>query len=473
MPAFISSLPLLSSRQHRRPTSRRQATLSMVAVRGSSTNPYRIAVLPGDGSGPLVADSVKKILSALAVDQDLHFEFIEAPYGEPAMKQSGSLVPDSTVDVCRSADAVLRSYQGIERGPSATSAHLQLLRKLGAYAQFRPVIMYPQLVKLSTLNETTIKSIDIMLVRDIAAGAISLEDSMQVVDNTTSVIEYTKAQIENIANVAISICEKRSGKMLNIDKADVMSVSKYWRKIVNETVEKYKNSTNNGLVLNNMFVDDFVREIIYKPSAFDVVVTSNLFGDIVAEVIDALVGPQRFSPSFWKGSNSPGVYGPADIYNLQAYPADNSDIGLGPNAIALTRAAAMMLRYELDEPAAANTIQQALRKVMADLATDISSAGQEESSLLAQTAPVQQTGTTMTIDGINGVSSSNTQVIDGVQTFVSATGATSPDLDSDGAKKFISAISNTSADEYANTIVRAMQYLKQYEQMCDPTECGE
>lgn len=390
--------------------------MSTVSVRGSPQNPYQIALLPGDGAGPAVTNAVKKVLEALAADADLHFNFTEAPYGADAFAQTGELVTDETVATCRSADAVLRSYQGTKRGAGSDgSAHFQLRDKLGLFAQFRPVIIYPQLANVSTLKTDVVSNVDIMLVREISAGALG---GVSGGEESVSQISYTAEQVEAIATATMSVAERRSGRILNVDKADAMSVSRFWRRVLHETISKQSHGSE-GIVLTDMFVDDFVREVIHRPADFDVVVTSNLFGDICAEVIDALAGPQRLSPSFWKSRDGLGVYGPADIYNMQAYPGGNLDKAQA-SAIAMTRAASMMLRYELDEPAAANTLQQALRKSMTDLAED-------------------------------GLTSDST---------VSANGEGS-------------AGEAITADEYADVVVRSMQLLRQFEQVCDPTECGE
>lgn len=456
-------------------------------VRGSANNPYQIAVLSGDGAGPAVADAVKKVLRALAADADLHFDFLDAPYGEAALRDMGSLVPDSTLEVCRSADAVLRSYQGSARGDGpATSAHAQLRDKLGLFAQFRPVIVYPQLKHLSTLRADIVSDVDIMLVREISAGALATPNATSstsaVMDNSRnqSVMEYTAEQVQAIAKVAVQIAEQRSCRVLNVDKADALAVSRFWRYHLHETVARENARENNRFMLSDMYVDDFVREVIHRPTDFDVVVTSNLFGDICAEVIDALAGPQRLSPSFWKSHDGLGVYGPADIYNLSAYPtAEPMD---GPNAIALTRAASMMLRYELDEPAAANTIQQALRKTMADMAEDV----RNDSPLLLEnngggaavgTAGIAAQGGRgglsqalqqgdLRMSGVNGGSRSR----NGGGAEDRSTTAEQLALNN---RNLVKAFSKTSADEYADTIVRSMQLLKQFEQVCDPTECGE
>lgn len=383
-------------------------------IRGSEINPYRIAVLSGDGAGPSVAAATMKVLRELTTYAEIHFDFVEAPYGASAFEKTGVLVPDDTLAICRGADAVLRSYQGMERGVGKDgSAHLQLRDKLGLFAQFRPVVVYPQLAAASTLREEVVGNIDIMLVREISAGALGSDSVSVDVEQSKSQISYTAEQVRAIAEAALENAEQRSGRIVNVDKADAMAVSRFWRKTLHEIIET-KAHGNDGIVLSDMFVDDFVREVILRPCDFDVVVTSNLFGDILAEVIAALAGPQRTSPSFWKNRDGLGVYGPADIYNATAYPSAEGAASGAQSPIALIRSASMMLRYALEEPAAADIIQQALRKTMGDVGTP--------------GMPAMKNG--------NGLPMVSTK-------------------------------------EYADTVVRSMQLLRQYQQVCDPTECGE
>lgn len=383
------------------------------AVRGSAENPYRIAVLEGDGAGPVVAQAAVKVLNEITSYAEIHFEFVQAPYGAHAYEKYGVLVPDKTLAICKDADAVLRSYQGTERGVGKNgSAHLQLREKLGLFAQLRPVVVYKQLAGASTMREEVVRNIDLMLVREISGGALGSDSIASGSDERRSQISYTTEQVHAIAEVALGIAESRSGRILNVDKADAMSVSRFWRRVLHETIEE-KAADNAGIVLTDMYIDDFVREVILRPTDFDVIVTSNLFGDVLAEVISALAGPMRTTPSIWKSHDGLGIYGPADIYNAEAYPAVDG-MRQDQNPIALIRAASMMLRYALEEPAAADIIQQALGKTMGDVATP-------------------------------GAAMSN----------------------GNGPLPSVSAL------EYANIVVRSMQLMRQYEQVCDPTECGE
>ncbi len=410
LPAFLPSAPL---GQHSGRTARRSRSLCATRVRmnvdvkGSSTNPYRIAILPGDGSGPRVAAAAQRVLDALAGCADLHFEYVTAPYGAPAFEESGVLVPKETVQVCKGVDAVLRSYQGSARGSGRDgSAHFQLRDALGLFAQMRPVVVYPQLVASSPLKEQIASNVDLMLVREISGGALgasALDDGGQ----RSTTVSYTESEVNRIAAVAWEFAAARSGRLLNVDKADAMRVSRFWRDTITKKFAELA-KTNDGIRVDHMYVDDFVRELILRPADFDVVVTTNLLGDVVAEAMAALAGPQRTTPSCWVNEDGLGVYGPADIYNTAAYPSIDS----ATSPLALIRAASMLLRYALDEPAAADLIQQALRKTMAQVATP-------------------------------------------------------------GAKSNGVALPGVEPEEYAEVVVRELELTRQFEQMCAPQECGE
>ncbi|PXF47417.1 3-isopropylmalate dehydrogenase [Gracilariopsis chorda] len=377
----------------------------MGPVKGSSSNPYKIAILSGDGAGPTMADAAVRVLQELTSYAEIHFDFQYADYGASAYEKSGKLVTPETVEICRESDAVLRSYQGLARGKGKDgSAHLQLRDELGLFAQYRPVIIYPALAGQSTLRKEIVTNVDIMLVREISAGALGAESIVKE-ESQVSEIRYSKDQISAIASAALQIALQRNGDILNVDKADALSISRFWRRIVHETIESEAKG-NDRVRLNDMYVDDFVREIILRPGDFDVIVTSNLFGDILAEVIAALAGPLRYSPSYWVNREGLGVFGPADIYNASAYPDENEVA----SPIALIRSASMMLRYALEEPAAANIIQTALRKSMEELVV--------------------------------------------------------PPLNGNGQPSM-------GASEYTDIVTRSMQLMRQFEQVCDPTECGE
>lgn len=395
----------------RLPAPPRRASCARVrmSVKGTSSNPYRVAILPGDGAGPSVASAARKVLDALAGSVDLHFDFVEAAYGAPAFEQSGVLVPPETIEICCGADAVLRSYQGVARGEGRDeSAHFQLRDALDLFAQMRPVIIYPALASASPLRSDVAEGVDLMLVREISGGALGAQ-ALASESAQSTVVSYTEAEVDRIADVAWEFASRRSGRLLNVDKADAMSVSRFWRACIQERYSSLAH-VNSGIQYSDMYVDDFMRELILRPSNFDVILTSNLFGDVVAEAMAALSGQERVTPSCWVNSDGLAVYGPADIYNASAYPSPSE-----VSPIALIRAASMMLRYTLDEPVAADLIQQALRKTMEDIATP----------------------------GFSGKPSNGTT------------------------------LPTVQPEEYADTVVRALELNRQYEQVCPPLECGE
>lgn len=378
--AFLGSLPLplraaapargVCAAPAHRVVAPRPAAISMAAVRGSAEEPYRIALLAGDGAGPEAAAVATSVLAGLADAADLHFEIVPAAYGAEAFDKTSTLVPDETLDVCREADAVLRSYQGSERGDGRNgSAHRVLREKLGLFAQLRPVVVYPQLVGESSLRPEVVANVDMMLVREVSAGALGEESEMdEGKEEARSTVGYTKAEVDRVASVALQVAGRRSGRVLNVDKADAMSVSRFWRTNLHKYFEKELDG-NVGVSLEDMYVDDFVREVILRPADFDTIVTSNLFGDIVAEVIAALAGPSRIAPSVWVSDDGLGVYGPADLYNTIAYPG-GVEAAREPSPVAMIRSASMMLRYALEETAAADLIQNALRKTLEDVDAD-------------------------------------------------------------------------------------------------------
>lgn len=424
-PAFVAAQPLRAAPGRARSAAaacaRRPVGVVVAAadaVRGSQQNPYRIAVLAGDGCGPEAAAVATGVLGGLADACDLHFEFETAAYGADAFDRTGSLVPAETLKVCRAADAVLRSYQGSERGDGRSgSAHKVLRESLGLFAQLRPVVVYPELAGASTLRSAVVEGVDIMLVREVSAGALGDEAAGgggESEGEARSEVGYTRAEVERVASVALQVAERRSGRVLNLDKADAMSVSRFWRKSLHAYFQAQAGG-NEGISLSDMFVDDFVREVILRPADFDTIVTSNLFGDIVAEVIAALAGPARIAPSVWVSADGLGVYGPADIYNPAAYPGggagDRGGRAAGPpSPIAMIRSASMLLRYALEEPAAADLIQQALRKSMEDLAA------------------------------------------------------------ADGAKDGRLVVAPA---EFGETVLRSLQLMRQFEAVCPPDVCGE
>eukprot|EP00168_Porphyra_purpurea_P018736 TRINITY_DN711_c0_g1_i2.p1 TRINITY_DN711_c0_g1~~TRINITY_DN711_c0_g1_i2.p1 ORF type:complete len:395 (-),score=174.59 TRINITY_DN711_c0_g1_i2:262-1446(-) len=391
---------------------------SLAKEKGTPERPYKVVILTGDGAGPAVTDVAVSVLESVGSFADIHFDFERLPYGTP---DDNTVVAADTIAACERADAVLRGPQGKTR---ADSAHESLRVGLGLFAQLRPVTVNEQLVAQSPLRPDIVTGTDLLVVREVSGGALPYTIGAEGDDDesASSVMSYDTAAVERIAKVALSAAGLRSGRVVNVDKADVMNVSAFWRRKLHAYFAKAAKNRPE-ISLDNMFVDDFCREVVLRPRAFDVVVTSNLFGDLLCETVAALSGPQRLSPSAWFGDNV-AVFGPADVYNLSAYPEstmgktvrNSSPVA---NPVSTIRASAMMLRYALAEPAAANLIQQALARTM-DAASTLDApayAGMQE--MLAGNAPL-----------------------------VDAAG-------------------------FGDAMLSSLDFMKQYEFVCAPEECGE
>jgi len=396
---------------------------------GTSTDPYKIAILPGDGAGPEMMEATLEILQALSSMTDIYFQFQTAHFGSEAYLKLGKPVPEETIEICKNSDAVLRGYEGYTR--TASTGNQQLRSALGLFAQLRPVVVYKELADMSTLKRQVVEGVDIMVVREVSGGALSIDENTapfgENESEAFSSIKYKDSQVYRIMEIAASIASRRSGRICNVDKADVMKVSQFWRRCIHDFVKQ--NISGGYIDICDMYADDCARELILRPRQFDTIITSNLFGDIISEVAVALAGPARLSPSAWLSIDGFGVYGPADVFNISAYPestlpayssnTSREDGGFGnfkpyTSPIAMIRSASMMLRYSLDQPAAADLLQQALQRTMEDILN----------------SEVSQNGSFLESGAI-------------------------------GTKAFVEAM------------LRSLQYLKQYVQVCDPEICGE
>jgi len=333
----------------------------VIAVdKGTKSDPYSIAVLKGDGAGPKVAEMTQSVLEALEQYADLYFKFDEVEFGGDGKEL---LLPKESVAACRASDAVLRAPQGLSR-EGENSAHVQLREEFELFAQLRPVTVYPQLLDLSSFKNSHVEGVDLMLVREVSGGALTGEDLKSLNENADfgeTRMHYSRDQVERISNVALQVAEARSGNVVNVDKAYALHVSAFWRNALHAHFAK-QTEGRNDITLSDLFLDDFCREVIFRPKDFDVIVTSNLFGDFIAEILAGLGGPLRVSPSTWISRDGLHVCGPADIYNSTAYPDGKGSPIVNP--IAMIRSACMMLRYALDEPAASDIIQKSLMKTL-------------------------------------------------------------------------------------------------------------
>jgi len=252
-----------------------------------------IAVLPGDGIGPEVTNQAIKILRAIALEFDHTFNFKYAPVGATAIDKHNDPLPDSTLDLCKSTDAILFGAIGdpkYDNDPSAKirpeQGLLKLRKELGLFANIRPVKAYDTLISKSPLKKNIIKGTDISIYRELTGGIYFGERKISDDGNTASdLCEYSRYEIERISHLAFKAAQNRKNKVTLIDKANVLESSRLWRKVVGEVSKDYPN-----IELDFLFVDNAAMQIILNPKQFDVILTENLFGDIISDEASVIGG---------------------------------------------------------------------------------------------------------------------------------------------------------------------------------------
>lgn len=252
-----------------------------------------IAVLPGDGIGPEVTDQAVKALKAIANEFDHTFIFNYAPVGATAIDQTGDPLPDSTLDLCKKSDAILFGSIGhpkYDNDPSAKvrpeQGLLKLRKSLGLFANIRPVKAYDVLLGKSPLKKNIIKGTDISIYRELTGGIYFGEKQLSEDGNTASdLCSYTREEIERITHLAFKAAQSRKNKVTLVDKANVLESSRLWRKVVQEVGDQYKEVT-----LDFLFVDNAAMQLILNPNQFDVILTENMFGDIISDEASVIGG---------------------------------------------------------------------------------------------------------------------------------------------------------------------------------------
>ena len=252
-----------------------------------------IAVLPGDGIGPEVIAQAKKVLKAIAVEFDHKFTFKEALVGACAIDKTGSPLPDETLKLCKSTDAILFGAIGdpkYDNDPSAKvrpeQGLLKLRKELGLFANIRPVKAYDTLLSKSPLKKQTIEGVDISIFRELTGGIYFGEKRISEDGNTASdLCEYSRFEIERIAHLAFKAARSRKKKVTLVDKANVLESSRLWRKVVTEIGAEYPD-----IKLDFLFIDNAAMQMILNPKQFDVILTENMFGDIISDEASVIGG---------------------------------------------------------------------------------------------------------------------------------------------------------------------------------------
>ena len=323
----------------------------------------KIALIPGDGIGPEIIKQALKVLDAVSRKYNVEFTYEEVLMGGIAIDETGVPLPEETLKVCKESDAVLLGAVGGEKwdnlpGHLRPEAGLLGLRKaLGVFANLRPAILFPQLKEASTLKEEVLgDGLNILVVRELTGGLYFGEkkrvgegDSQKAWDTMI----YSVEEIERIARVAFELAMNRNKKLTSVDKANVLESSRLWREVVTKVAEDYPEVT-----LNHMYVDNAAMQLIRNPKQFDVIVTENMFGDILSDEASMLTGSLGMLPSASLGKENPGLYEPVHGSAPDIAGQDKA------NPIATIMSVAMMLRHSGGMEEAARDIENAISKVL-------------------------------------------------------------------------------------------------------------
>ncbi|WP_024931179.1 MULTISPECIES: 3-isopropylmalate dehydrogenase [unclassified Methylophilus] len=323
-----------------------------------------IAVLPGDGIGPEIIAQALRVLEVLKKD-GLDMTFTEAPLGGQAYDQFGHPYPEFTQEVCRKADAVLLGavggpqYDNLDRPLRPERGLLAIRKDLGLFANLRPAVLFPELANASTLKPEVVAGLDIMIVRELTGDVYfgqprGMRTNEQGVREGFNTMIYSEPEVRRIAHVAFDIAMKRGKKLCSVDKANVLETTEFWKEIVIDVAKEYPE-----VELSHMYVDNAAMQLIRNPKQFDVMVTGNIFGDILSDEASMLTGSIGMLASASLNESKKGLYEPS-----HGSAPDIAGKNLA-NPIATILSVAMMLRYSFDNEAAATRIENAVKKVLA------------------------------------------------------------------------------------------------------------
>ena len=324
----------------------------------------KILVLPGDGIGPEVVAEALKVLRRLQADYGLSVEIEQANVGGVAFEATGSPLPESTMNLAKAADAILLGAVGgyqwekLDRPLRPEQGLLGLRAGLGLFSNLRPAILYPQLADASTLKPEVVSGLDVMIVRELTGGIYFgkprgirvLEDGQREGYNTDV---YREEEIDRIGRSAFDTARKRNKRVCSVDKANVLEVSELWREVMIRVSKEYPD-----IELSHMYVDNAAMQLVRAPKQFDVMVTSNLFGDILSDCASMLTGSIGMLPSASLDANNKGMYEP-----IHGSAPDIAGKNIA-NPLATILSVAMMLRYSLNQEAVAIRIEAAVSKVL-------------------------------------------------------------------------------------------------------------
>ena len=320
-------------------------------------NKYKIALIKGDGIGPEIVDEAVKVLDAIASVENISFEYREYLMGGCAVDVFDNPLPADTISGALNSDAVLfgaiggPQYDSLPSEKRPETGLLKLRKALNVFANIRPAVIFDELTAASTLKEEVVKGVDLLVVRELTGGIYFGEPREKKEDMAYNTMIYTKDEVRQIAKVAFEQAMKRDKKITSVDKANVLEVSKLWREVVIEMSKNYPE-----VKLEHMYVDNAAMQLIRNPKQFDVMLTGNIFGDILSDAASMIIGSIGLLPSSSIGGKV-GLYEP-----IHGSAPDIAGQGIA-NPIATIMSASMMLR-DLGESKAADRIDNAIKDVL-------------------------------------------------------------------------------------------------------------
>jgi len=324
----------------------------------------KILSLPGDGIGPEIVGEAVKVLTCLQDDFGLDIEMTEGLVGGAAYDAAGHPLPEATLDLAHDADAVLLGavggpkWESLDISVRPEKGLLGLRAELGLFANLRPAILYPQLAAASTLRADVVSGLDILIVRELTGGIYfgkprGVETLPSGERRGVNTLVYTESEIDRICRVAFDIAMKRDKRVCSVDKANVLECTELWREVAIKAAADYPE-----IELSHMYVDNAAMQLVRAPKQFDVMVTTNMFGDILSDCAAMLTGSIGMLPSASLDANGKGMYEP-----IHGSAPDIAGKGVA-NPLATILSVAMMLRYSLDAPAHAERIEAAVSAVL-------------------------------------------------------------------------------------------------------------
>ncbi len=322
---------------------------------------YKIAVIKGDGIGPEIVDEAIKVLKKVGKKYNHSFEFTEVLAGGIAIDKTGKNLPDETLKVCKESDAVILgavggpkwdSLPGSERPEKAL---LALRKELNLYSNIRPAVMFDILKDTCPLKPEIVEGgMDIVIVRELTGG-IYFGKKFTEGDYACDCMEYSKYEIERIAHQAFKIAQTRNKRVTSVDKSNVLETSRLWRKTLEEVAKDYTD-----VALNHLYVDNAAMQLVVNPKQFDVIVTENMFGDILSDEASMITGSIGLLPSASLGDNNFGMYEP-----IHGSAPDIAGQGKA-NPIATILSVSMMLKYTFGLQEESDSIENAVKKALSD-----------------------------------------------------------------------------------------------------------